>query len=230
MAIITMTGIEDAALPNVRILSDYPGHEAGSVRHDRGCPHYSPGIMDRSGKVSGDCPRNENGYCACWVSGPLYMKTTHEGLVLALGEHNYYDDSDFYAVVWNPEKRCAEEVGYASTRGWTYPNNAVVDASPDVMSAYVEWKRAQRAEQIRLQELREAATARVGKTVKVVRGRKVPQGTIGRVFWVGADNFRRRYDGFCSDVPERLGLELPSGARVFTAAANVEVIAVQASA
>src|SRR5215510_5788359 len=51
----------------------------------------------------------------------IWRVTTHEGLVLELREMNGYDDSDFYAVVWNDAKGEPERVEYASTRGWTYP-------------------------------------------------------------------------------------------------------------
>lgn len=62
--------------------------------------------------------------------------------------------------------------------------------------------------------------------VRVVRGRKVPKGTEGRVFWVGEvptwetryyDWRNRRYEG-------RLGIELNDGERVFVPEAYCVVI------
>jgi hypothetical protein len=107
---------------NWKVVTDYKGHEAGRVLHGGNCPHA--GTYDRSGALGPDCQ------VSCFVYGPLYMHTTHRGLVLDTGEHNYYDDSDFYAVVWNAEKGMPEHVEFASTRGWTYPNNACADATP----------------------------------------------------------------------------------------------------
>lgn len=64
------------------------------------------------------------------------MCETHQGLVLSLSEANGYDDSDFYAHVWNPQTGKAERILYASTRGWTYDCCAGVDATAEVRAAY----------------------------------------------------------------------------------------------
>lgn len=52
-----------------------------------------------------------------------------------------------------------------------------------------------------------------GVEVKVVRGRKVPVGTVARVFWSG----ETRFGWSC-------GLELTTGERVFTALKNLEAL------
>jgi hypothetical protein len=74
----------------------------------------------------------------------LHVAESHEeswtGCVLALGEHNYYDDSDFYALVWDEEKGNVHEVQYATTRGWTYHNTAKVDATPEVIEKATVWQ------------------------------------------------------------------------------------------
>jgi len=57
----------------------------------------------------------------------------HEGLVLSTYEKNGYHDSDFYAVVWNPVKKTAESVMYATTSYGSYGNHAIIDASPDLV-------------------------------------------------------------------------------------------------
>lgn len=77
--------------------------------------------------------------------GPVVLYTTHHGLCLAERERNMYDDSDFYMTVWISEKGAAEEILFASTRGWTYPCMAsCVDASPDVIAAWVAWEDKER--------------------------------------------------------------------------------------
>ena len=55
-----------------------------------------------------------------------------------------------------------------------------------------------------------------GMKVKVVRGRKVPKGTVAEVFWFGADKFKAN--------AYRVGLALPNGTKVFTDAGNVEPV------
>lgn len=61
-------------------------------------------------------------------------------------------------------------------------------------------------------EIEAEKTVRKGCDVVVVRGRKVPRGTEGRVFWVGD-----------SPYGVRVGINTPSGETVWTAAGNVEV-------
>ena len=69
-----------------------------------------------------------------------YMVTEHVGRVLYTGEMNGYDDSDFYAMVWDDDRNEPRRVMYATTRRWTYPNSAVVDAPPDLMAKYADWQ------------------------------------------------------------------------------------------
>jgi len=52
----------------------------------------------------------------------------------------------------------------------------------------------------------------VGQTVEVVKGRKVPKGTISKVLWYGWNGFN-----------ESVKLSLPDGTEVFTNVANVEI-------
>lgn len=54
-----------------------------------------------------------------------------------------------------------------------------------------------------------------GRVVKVVKGRKVPVGTEGTVFWLGEDKFGNGY---------RVGFETPTGEKHFTALSNVEAL------
>lgn len=150
-------------------------------------------------------------------TGPLYMKTTHRGLVLNTYERNGYDDSDFYATVWNVEKGKPQDICYASTRGWTYANGAVIDATPEVRALYDAYVEKQNQVYREHKAAIEAATPKKGKVVKVVRGRKVPIGTQGTCIWVGPDKFARVRNAF------RVGIATPTGT-VFTAIGNVEVV------
>lgn len=62
------------------------------------------------------------------------------------------------------------------------------------------------------------------KTVKVIKGRKVPKGTIGACFWVKRYNYSRYGDpwGIYSDT--RVGIRTADGEVHFTSSNNVEVI------
>jgi len=139
--------------------------------------------------------------------------TSHTGLVLSLRQTSLdcgYDAA-FYAIVWNPTSQKPESVGYGDTISGH--GSAEVDATPEVLAAY-------RAHQDALQAVRDAEAAAIeaaipsrGRNVEVFRGRKVPVGTTGRVFWYGDTAYGAR-----------VGIETLEGVKHFTAASNVRVI------
>ena len=136
---------------------------------------------------------------------------TWAGLVVALTEHNFYDDSDFAAVVW--DDGTWREVTYATTRGWTYRNSATVDAPAELIAAYAGFRAAQRAAYTASLAAAEAARVDTGKTVEVVKGRKVPVGTTGEVFWTGENKWG-----------VRVGIKDADGEVHWTAASNCQVV------
>lgn len=144
------------------------------------------------------------------------LRTTHEGLVLATRERNGYDDSDFYAVVWDPENKTVGTVEYASTRYWTYANSATPDATPEVLVEVEAWLADQRDRQVEYMAAVDASEIRPGVTVEVVKGRKVPVGTVAEVVWRGVDRYR---SGRWS-TSYRVGL-MVDGERVFLSEDNV---------
>lgn len=155
-----------------------------------------------------------------WHGDPVF-EITWTGCVLRLGERNMYDDSDFYAIVWDAPKGAPRQVEYASTRGWTYANGADVDATDEVKAAYEAWETARAEDRRMAREAYEAALPTVGKTVKVVKGRKIPVGTVAEVTWFGED----KYNSTSFLTRYRVGLNLTiDGKRVFTSADNVEVV------
>jgi hypothetical protein len=159
--------------------------------------------------------------------GPEHFDVTWEGSVLRLREYNGHDDSDFYAIVWDAEAGEPREAWYATTRGWTYNNSATVDATPEVRAAYDAYARRQREALQRDRDAAEAEVPRTGRRVKVVKGRKVPAGAEGTVFWYGKDKYAGKNwlpwdDG---RTGYRVGFETANGEKFFTAATNVEVTA-----
>lgn len=142
------------------------------------------------------------------------FEVSYQGAVLATRERNGYDDSDFYAVVWDGEKLLT--VTYGTTRFWTYPNHAEPDATPEVLEAVRAWLLPQvvtaRVNAIRRQLENPAVLYR---NVVVVRGRKVAKGTTGQVDLVALSNY---------DNTERVRIRLLDGSHVWTAAKNCEVV------
>jgi len=127
------------------------------------------------------------------------VKTTHEGLVLrdrfcecVRVMSDIYSD-EFYALVWNPETGRTEDVHIGScfelfSGPW---GHATVDATPDTLKAYQglqdELRMKREAELAKENEKARLAYWNMpakGKRMRVVRGRKVPKGTEGIVFWV----------------------------------------------
>lgn len=129
-----------------------------------------------------------------------------------------------------------QKVEYATTRGWTYPNRAEVDATDEVKAAYQAWKtaRAAKAKADYHEEL--AKMPKVGQSVRIIGGRKLPKGTIAEITWVGLDTFKeqasKRYSSGWEEIlpfkyyadKYRVGLRLNDGKRVFVSAAHIEAI------
>jgi hypothetical protein len=219
-----------AGSKKIEIVRDYPGAEEGRIYHDYdNCPIRQE--EKKTGFIVGNpiavmigCTSN------CRPGGPLYMETSHEGLVLSLRERNGYEDSDFYARVWDPIKKTTNEVTYATTRGWSYPNNAWVDATPEVLAEYEEYKTKRdealaraadkcRKDEAALRFAQELLMPKLGRRVVVFKGRKVPVGTEGVVIWEG--------DG---QWGTRIGIKRDDGGLEWTAASNAKVIAPDADA
>jgi hypothetical protein len=152
-----------------------------------------------------------------------WLYDTHAGLCLSTSEENGYDDSDFYALVWNEEKGAPEKVMYASTRFWSYPCVVSIDATPEVRAKFEAWWDEQQREIRRARQAREAAEPRKGKTIRVVRGRKVPIGTTGVCIWRGQGKAFTWYQAR-NGAPERVGLKTENGEVFWTALRNVEVV------
>lgn len=139
------------------------------------------------------------------------------GATLSTYERNGYDDSDFYAICWDEEKNALVDVEYDTTRcgggGW-----AKVDATKDVLrKAFRHCVNNARNHFDSVYNEAQAKKVKVGDTVVVMRGRKVPIGTTATCFWVGS---RKNYYTYRDE--ERAGIEF-GGQRVFLPLEYVEV-------
>lgn len=155
--------------------------------------------------------------------------TTHEGLVLGKKTicqrvmSDIYSD-ETYAIVWNPEKGETQNVHIGSCFECFFGpwGSAEVDATDETRSSLASHeakKAAERAEiervaaAVRREEERKRPAR--GKTLRVVRGRKVPRGTVGECFWMGPDKFGNGY---------RVGIKDENGTVHWTAESNCEVV------
>lgn len=138
--------------------------------------------------------------------------TSYEGKVVSTYSNGTYNDDYYYAVVYELDENdepIYSDVMYHTT-AFATNGGAVIDAPEWVLEDY---------DSLLSQINREKAEAayrndvRRGNTVRVVKGRKIPKGTTAEVFWIGSTRFGTS-----------VGLELPSGERVFTSKHNVEVV------
>jgi len=127
-----------------------------------------------------------------------YPVVLFEGAVLATGERNYYDDSDFYAVVWDEERNAVRSVEYATTRSYTGGNSATRDCTPkNARKAAIYLGREYRRE-AHSREVSDSQVPYVGRPVRVVSARggaAKHNGTVGWVSWRGEVR-RHRYDNW----------------------------------
>jgi hypothetical protein len=159
--------------------------------------------------------------------GDLWLYETHVGLCIEDRERNGRDDSDFYMIVWNPEKGAPEQYEYASTRGWSYPSyGSNVDATPEVLEAYTAYLKARDARLREEQAAWLATQPTIDRRVRVVRGRKLPKGTEGEVRWESVRPSRNPFETR-AQMNRRIGIK-PDGhtakGYVFVGADQVEVI------
>lgn len=208
----------------IEIITNYPGCEVGFVVHDVNCPNCPPEFVEKAkngfnhdavkGYTQNNCHKN------CRDREPIYMEITHINVVLSTGEHNFYDDSDFYALIWDETTQTVREVEYASTRGWTYPNCASVDATPDVVAKANNHYRTIAFDKWKANNEMLAKIPHKGKFAKVIKGRKVPIGTTGEIIWYGTG---KKYN--YNDKPSmRVGIKDNNNAVHWTDANNVEVL------
>ena len=160
--------------------------------------------------------------------GHFPFEVTYEGAVLQLRERNGYDDSDFYAVVWDEEHQCVTSTQYATTRGWTYPNSAQVDATDEVIAKARAWateriyERAIRRDEAKAREVSKGRKVLVTKS----KGGKYPveKGTVGYVVGI-TSGFRSGPTYSSWAKPEDVAIIQVEGSRlVYIPVSRVEVI------
>ena len=111
-------------------------------------------------------------------------KETYVGKVLETYERNGYNDSDFYAIVWDDEKNDLIHKEVATTRFYSEGYGAEVDATDEVKEKALAVRKAYYLKFTTESAVEKAKTIERGKMVEVTSGRK-NRGVMGEVFWVG---------------------------------------------
>ncbi len=130
----------------------------------------------------------------------------YQGAVLDTNEHYWLDGMlSEYALVWDMEKHQYEtvSVGYYGADGRDFIGTKVeTDLSTEVARDIIRTLKHRAYEDFCLSVIEKKNSIEAGITARVVRGRKIPKGTILNVFWVGE---RPTYTGY--------GTELIAGCR-----------------
>ena len=192
--------------PNTIEYWDYPwnGH---FIQHDWNCPNRK---LSDSKELSSECSLYD-----CHIRGPAYIQTTYQGCVLETRERNYYDDSDFYALVWDESTQSIKEIEYGTTRAWTYFNSAKEDASPEILTKAFAYRYESLLKISDFCEQSDMSKLQIGRHVKVIKGRKVPIGTEGFICQI--------YNNLYDKLNQKIKLQTET-THVFTYERNLEFL------
>lgn len=140
----------------------------------------------------------------------------YDGCVINWYERNGYNDSDWYAVVWDEQSQSVIEINYDTTRAGG-GGRCEIDATDEVLrKVYRFYANQGRTHFDNVTNIRQAKEVTKGTLVRVIKGRKIPQGSSGVCFWVG--EVLNRYTLKCED---RVGVEI-DGEKVFLPLEYVE--------
>ena len=154
---------------------------------------------------------------AVYTYNGIEEKVMYEGRVLNWYEHNGYEDSDWYAEVWDDETQSIKQVEFMTTRAYCY-GHAELDATDEVLRKVYRKNKKDAAKSFVGFNLRQAKKIRKGDTVRIVKGRKVKKGLEVPVFWAGTT-----YNRWSRQNEERIGVDV-DGERVFISAENAEPV------
>lgn len=133
----------------------------------------------------------------------------YEGCVVNTYEHNMAWDSYWYAVCWDRERQELVEIEYDST-ACGGGGSAEIDATEEVLrEMYRHYRQEGREYFDGVLNEKWAKDFSVGDEVLVTRGRKVPKGTVAKVFWRGQTR-----NNYTRQMEDRCGVEF-AGQRVF---------------
>lgn len=140
-----------------------------------------------------------------------------------------WDGTQVRSVLVNANFECDQNDG-----------KAVEDATPEVLAAVENWtaeKNRVAAEQAALASAKRLAAAEAapkkGRVVEVFKGRKIPVGTVGYVFWEGTDSYGNAKIGIATSTRKvvKAGSRFPSFVDVvWVAASNCRAVPNQADA
>lgn len=145
---------------------------------------------------------------------PLVMVHRYQGATIREYERNGYDDSDFYAVVWDEEKQEPRHIQFATTRAWTYACGCIIDATPEVLEKYNAWCKRRDAAWAAYRALKAKYIPGKGKTIRSTTRRGKAAGKQGLVTWIDKSPYGGISARFVTD----------SGEAVFVSTDSIEIL------
>jgi len=119
--------------------------------------------------------------------------TKYVGAVLCDNINNYLGDGDYSlsANVWDEETQSVKNIPYWSTyTGSSDPHSTVtVDATEEVKEKASKYYVARQFDTLKHKSINDSKQIMTGREVIVNRGRKVPQGTTGKVVFMQVTNY-----------------------------------------
>ena len=114
------------------------------------------------------------------------------GKVIRVFERNYYDDSDFIATIWNDETNRPENVLYATTRAYSYPCIAIVDATDEVLEKYKDYQASATLAWQEYEQKKQAYIPKIGCLAKSLTKKGKAKGLQGTITWVGSSPYSNK--------------------------------------
>jgi hypothetical protein len=145
---------------------------------------------------------------------PVYMpnrdggeKVLFQDGVIAMREYNGYHDSDFYVIAWDDENQKITKYEYATTR-FAGGGTASLDVTAENKAKADAWAYKKLRRDVFAGYLAALRKPVKGDTVTVVKGRKVPVGTTGVLFWVGPERVYGGYSEWSKTRVQKVGIAM----------------------
>lgn len=126
------------------------------------------------------------------IDKKFVMIDKHHGKVIQIFERNYHDDIDFIATVWNEERARPENILYATTRAYSYPCNAIVDATDDVLKKYNDYQDRAKLAWCEYEQKKQRYVPKIGCLAKSLTKKGKSKGLKGSITWVGSSPYSNK--------------------------------------
>jgi hypothetical protein len=133
----------------------------------------------------------------------VYFIVAYQEKVVGIDRIVNGDFTEYWAVVFDEYVNTFRQIKYATTAYRCDDHSASVDAPAELIQKHMDYNFYVENQTRAISDARELDIIKKGNWVEVVRGKKVPTGMTGLVFWMGSDSWGTK----------KLGIS-PSGVKV----------------